>query len=565
VPDPLVPDASAEPGTAKRRAGGVIGVVIAVVFVLTAGSVAVAIYALRGSSESLGRMVPADVDVYVSVNLDPAASQKANVARLASKFPSLHDANGIRGSVESALDDVLHSVSPTLSFQRDVEPWLGSQVVLVADVSHGGRAAFLVASKDDDAAQSALARATSRAGGHWTTAVHGGVTIHVGSGEGTGAEAYAVMDHAAIIGSRGLIESVVDADQGTAPRLTDSASYTRTVSSLPTDRLALVYVNYPSLVKDLQGSGVAPGLFGTVSGGVTPAAYVGLGVALSAESSGVALDVSVPLDRSKLTADDQATLSAPRDPGPLLAWIPAPASFFLAAPRAPINTFLDALDQSPLSADLGRELRRLGVTGPEGLEHHLTGDIVVEGSVGGSGPGGALLLGTDDEAAMQSTLDRLARRFAPKVLASGSSSVTVKSSGTLVARHQRVRVRWDTVIHNGVTIRFATDPAGGSSWMRPAYAVSDGMGIVGTSPEAVQAVLDTKAGGPSIENAPEFVLASEHAGSTQGDVVFLNFRSVMDLFGAGQASSDLRALQSLIVTDHYTSDLITERVFLSIG
>jgi hypothetical protein len=565
VPDPLVPGASAEPGTAKRRAGGVIGVVIAVVFVLTAGSVAVALYALRGSSESLGRMVPADVDVYVSVNLDPAASQKANVARLASKFPSLHDASGIRGSIQSALDDVLHSVSPTLSFQRDVEPWLGSQVVLVADVSHGGQAAFLVASKDDDAAQSALARASSRAGGHWTTAVHGGVTIHVGSGEGTGAEAYAVMDHAAIIGSRGLIESVIDADQGTAPRLTDSASYTRTVSSLPTDRLALVYVNYPSLVKDLQGSGVAPGLFGTVSGGVTPAAYVGLGVALSAESSGVALDVSVPLDRSKLTTDDQATLSAPRDPGPLLAWIPAPTSFFLAAPRAPINTFLEALDQSPLSVQFARELERLGLTGPDGLEHHLTGDIVVEGAVGGSGPGGAILLGTDDEAAMQFTLDRVARRLVPRLLAGENRSDTVTSSGTLVARHQRVRVRWDTVIHNSVTIRFATDPAAGSSWMRPAYAVSDGMGIVGTSPEAVQAVLDTKAGGVSIENAPEFVLAAEHAGSTQGDVIFLNFRSVMDIFGEGQVSSDLRALQSLIVTDHYTSDLITERVFLSIG
>jgi Protein of unknown function (DUF3352) len=565
VPDPLVPDASAEPGTAKRRAGGVIGVVIAVVFVLTAGSVAVAIYALRGSSESLGRMVPADVDVYVSVNLDPAASQKANVAQLASKFPSLHDANGIRGIVESALDDVLHSVSPTLSFQRDVEPWLGSQVVLVADVSHGGRAAFLVASKDDDAAQSALARATSRAGGHWTTAVHGGVTIHVGSGEGTGAEAYAVMDHAAIIGSRGLIESVVDADQGTAPRLTDSASYTRTVSSLPTDRLALVYVNYPSLVKDLQGSGVAPGLFGSVSGGISPAAYVGLGVALSAESSGVALDMSVPLDTSKLTAEDRAILSSQRDAGPLLAWIPAPTSFFLAAPRAPLASLFDAVDQSPFSAGLGQELGRLGISGPDGLEQHLTGDIVVEAGVGGTSPGGAVLLGTDDEAAMQSTLDRLARRFAPKLLASSSSSVSVPSKGKLVVRHGAPRMHWDTVTDDGVTIRFATDPAEGSSWMRPAYAVSDGMGIVGTSPEAVQAVLDTKAGGPSIENAPEFVLAAQHVGTTQGDVVFLNFRSLMDLFGGGQASSDLRALQSLIVTDHYTSDLITERVFLSIG
>jgi hypothetical protein len=101
--------------------------------------------------------------------------------------------------------------------------------------------------------------------------------------------------------------------------------------------------------------------------------------------------------------------------------------------------------------------------------------------------------------------------------------------------------------------------------MRPAYAVSDGMGIVGTSPEAVQAVLDTKAGGASIANAPEFVLAAQHADRAQGDVVFLNFRSVLDLIGEAQASSDLRALQSLIVTDQYTSDLITERMFLAIG
>jgi hypothetical protein len=565
VPDPPVPDASEEPGTAKRRAGGVIGVVIAVVFVLTAGSVAVALYALRGSPETLGRMVPADVDVYVSVNLDPAASQKANVARLASKFPSLHGTSAIRKNVDGVLDEMLDSVSGDLSFRRDVAPWLGSQVVLVADASHGGRAAFLVASKDDDAAQAALAKATSHSGESWTTASHDGVTIHLGSGEGAGAEAFAVLDHAAVLGSRALVESVVDADHGHTARLTASASFMRTVSSLPEDRLGLVYVNYPSLVKELQGSGVAPGLFGTVSGGVSQGAYVGLGVALSAESDGVALDVSVPLYTSKLTAEDRAILSSQRDADPLLAWIPAPASFFLAAPRAPLASFFDAVDQSVLSADLGQELRRLGITGPEGLEQHLTGDIVVEGGVGGPSPGGAVLLGTDDEAAMQSTLDRLARRLAPKLLASSPSSTTVTSKGKLVVRHRAAPVRWDTVTDNGVTIRFATDPAGGSSWLRPAYAVSDGMGIVGTSPEAVQAVLDTKTGGPSIANAPDFVSALQRAGSTEGDVVFLNFRSLMDLVGDGQASSDLRPLQSLIVTDHYTPDLITERVFLSIG
>jgi hypothetical protein len=172
--------------------------------------------------------------------------------------------------------------------------------------------------------------------------------------------------------------------------------------------------------------------------------------------------------------------------------------------------------------------------------------------VGGSGPGGAVLLGTDDEAAMQSALDRLAGRLAPKLLGSASHSVAVTSSGHVIVRHHRVTVHWATVTDNGVTIRYATDPLG-SSGIRPAYAVSDGMGIVATSPEAVQAVLDTKAGGPSIANAPTFVLASRHAGSTKGDVVYLDFWTLADLIGSGGAESgDLHALRSLIVTDHHS-------------
>jgi hypothetical protein len=353
-----------------------------------------------------------------------------------------------------------------------------------------------------------------------------------------------------------MIESVIDADHGNTPRLTDSAGYSQTVSPLPEDRLALVYVNYPSLVKDLQGLGVDPGLFGAVSGGVSPGAYVGLGLALSAESDGLAMDVSVPLDRSKLTPDDLANLSTDRDAGPLLAWVPAPAAILVAAPRAPLGNLFAALDQSAPSAGLSHQLRRLGITGPGGLEQHLTGDLVVEGAV---------LLGTDDEAAMQSALDRLAGRLAPKLLGTGSSSVVTTSSGPVVVRHHRVTVHWATVTDNGVTIRYATGPLG-SSGIRPAYAVSDGMGIVATSPEAVQAVLDTKAGGPSIANAPAFVLAARHVGSTKGDVVYLDIRTLGGMIGSGgNESGDLHALQSLIVTDHHSPDRITERVFLSIG
>ena len=68
--------------------------------------------------------------------------------------------------------------------------------------------------------------------------------------------------------------------------------------------------------------------------------------------------------------------------------------------------FLQTLESTPgLPPGLARELQRLGVTGPNGLESHLTGDLVIEGSQGVSSPAGAILIGTDDEAVMNRAED----------------------------------------------------------------------------------------------------------------------------------------------------------------
>ena len=149
-------------------------------FVLVAGSVAVALFALRGSPDSLGRMAPANSDFYLSVNLDPGLGQKANLSRLASKFPSLRDTGEVRKNVYQALDGMLREVSPGMSFTRDVQPWLGSQVAVVGRIESRGDVAVLIDSKDDQAADAAIAKVAKQSGGTWTTSEHGGVTVHVG-------------------------------------------------------------------------------------------------------------------------------------------------------------------------------------------------------------------------------------------------------------------------------------------------------------------------------------------------------------------------------------------------
>jgi hypothetical protein len=556
-----------EPTSPKRRVGRILGIALALAFVLTAGSVAVALFALRGSPETLSKMVPADVDVYLSVNLDPGLGQKAAAARLASKFPSLRPAE-IRKNLENVLDQMVRSVSSDLSFRRDVEPWLGSQVAVIGRAQENGDVAVLVASKDDGAAEAALARAVSHVGTHWSTTVHAGVTVHVGSRDGAPAGAYALVNHAVVFGSsKSIVESVIDADTGTSPRLTDTASYKQTVASLPASRLALVYVKYPSLVKSLRGASLSPGLFGSVSGGVSLDAYRGLGIAVSAESAGLALDVSIPLDRSKLSPDDLATLSDTRDARPLLAWVPARAFAFVAGPRAPARVFLQTLENTPgLPPGIARELRRLGVTGPNGLETHLTGDLVIEGSQGVSSPAGAMLIGTDDEAVMNRTLERVARLLTSQTVtgaASGRSTAPTSQGYTSAVLTKRTHVRWATLTHDGVSIRYLA--SGGPPGLRPAYAVTRGMGIIASSPEELEAVLDTKAGGPSVAQAPGFVAALSHGGSTEGDIVYLDIGSLVSMLEpAGSVPGDLAPLRTLIVTDHSAAERISERLFLSI-
>jgi hypothetical protein len=126
-------------------------------------------------------------------------------------------------------------------------------------------------------------------------------------------------------------------------------------------------------------------------------------------------------------------------------------------------------------------------------------------------------------------------------------------------------VRWATVTHDGVTIRYMQAGPNLAPGVQPAYAVTDGMGIIATSPEEVEAVLDTKAGAPSAATAPNFVAALSHKGSTRGDVVYVDLESLIGMLGSGgDVPGDLLPLRSLIVTDHYGADLISERVFLSV-
>ena len=81
-------DAPVPPPPARRGRKAVV-IAVAAAVGLAGVAAAASFVALSGSSETLTTKLPADTDVVVTAYLDPAASQKVNLFRLTSAFPTL--------------------------------------------------------------------------------------------------------------------------------------------------------------------------------------------------------------------------------------------------------------------------------------------------------------------------------------------------------------------------------------------------------------------------------------------------------------------------------------------
>ena len=119
-PAPPVPESEAPPA----RKGSRIALVVGIVVVVLAGAVAAgAFFFLRGAPESVLDKVPASADVVVVAHLDPAASQKMNLFRMAEKFPAL----GSEAELTQKLNDTLDSMLTDTGLTHQDLAWVGGE------------------------------------------------------------------------------------------------------------------------------------------------------------------------------------------------------------------------------------------------------------------------------------------------------------------------------------------------------------------------------------------------------------------------------------------------------
>jgi hypothetical protein len=530
-------------------------------FVVVGGIAAMAIVfvALRGTGDVIDQMVPGDSTAYVTIYLDPALKQKLNLRGLVKKFPDLADSAALDRRINELLDQALNDAGLTA---QDIRPWLGSQIAFVVQLdANKPHVAVLVASKDDGKAQAALTKIRTGEEGSqdtWKDEDHGGVSVSVASKRGEPDGAYAIIEHTVLIGDVEAVEAVIDTSQGKTSSIQDSDRFAKAVSSLPEERLALAYVDFGPLIGKLQQALTEEGGFDlsqlSSSFGQLDA-ITGMGATLSAHPDGIALDLAVGFDRSKLSAEQQQIMAEAPQQSSVLAFTPRNTYGLLAATgfRQTVKGYIDEFKR----ADPGGFAQLDAEVGLSRVVDDLSGDFGMEVSPGGPGrvPAGALLIGTSNEAGMRTFLENIADLAADGL---GDEFSTLK----LV--HETYR---------GVDIAYLSSADLSAYGVTPAYAVTKGTAIVGSSLVEMKAIIDAQADGSNVTSAPNLVAATDPGDLSNNGMLYLDLEAIvrdiratigLDALAEFDASGgkNLAPLRALVLITRGDQDLVSLRMFL---
>lgn len=531
TPIPATPPPTEAHGSTTKR---VLALVIAVFVVLGAGGAAFAFMQLRGSSDLLMRQVPAGADVVATIYLDPAASQKLNLFRMTDRFPVLGSESDLTQRLRTLLDQAGRSVG----LDHNDFGWIGSQAAVVVDLPGAStpNIEVLLDVSDLDAAKATLEKGLSgtsaQSGITWHTTLYKGVTVTSSSSAEAGA--YAFVGDTLVLGSTTTgVESIIDTDQGGAS-LADSADFKATSDGLPEGRLAFVYVNVRTLLPLAEAA--LSQFPGATVGGMDMSAFQairGIGMTISAESNGLAMDINEALDPTMLTESQKAAIAEPHD-NPLTPFVPAGAFGLAQAEHvdAMLNAAISQLETA--SPGVSSQLSEVGITGPDGLLSALSGDVTFEVGPGTAGlpASGALILGVKDQTKFDAAVSKL------KDLAASQSTS-----------------KWQAEEYKGATINFLATGDGPSI----AYATFDGVGAIGLGPDSIKALIDARAG-ENITSNPTFTTA-QNAVPSQSAFFFLDLRAALQAAasnapdeGLTQVMRILNPIQAIAIGGENTSD-----------
>jgi hypothetical protein len=536
-----------------------VGVSAAGALVLGAVAVAAVLF-LSQPNPSIEKMVPATHDALVIANLNPSLGQKINLLRAVHSFPD----TSTDAAISSKLDQAFKAAG--LSYTSDVQPWLGGEVGASGKVNFASGTdspfALFATSRDDTKAKALLAKLRSGSLGQkytWRDETYNGISIASGTPTVTSEKpvAYSLVDHVVVAASSAaMIHEIIDTDQGRSARLVDSADFKATMKLLPSDRVGMGYLAGKSLVAGVKKQMAKPSTLGLPALKTVDDlnALQGIGGAVSATSTGVAFDVAVKLDANQLSPATRQAFVSMRRPDVVLRWIPKSSDAFLAIGNLD-QTIKSLLDQYGTDPSVQASTSAIGLTGPQGILPHLTGDLGIEVELGNNSiPSGAILLGTNDSAAMNAFFSKLL------VLAAATSQQTPGAGITRTTYRGTVITSWTSA------------SLGQVPGLAPSYAALDGVGILASSPAEIKAVIDAHAGGSNITADSTYRSASAASLTQPEGIMYVNVARVVSALETlrGSATVDkktaayLAPLKAFMLTATSQAGAALERFFVVI-
>ncbi len=124
------------PPPRRRRRGAIVGAIGAAFAIVLGGGAFAAYQYLNGGGPQPAEALPSDSVAYLRIDLDPSASQKVNALRLLRRVPEFEEATGISSETddlrELMFDTMVEGTDCDLSYDNDIEPWIGDRAGLAA-------------------------------------------------------------------------------------------------------------------------------------------------------------------------------------------------------------------------------------------------------------------------------------------------------------------------------------------------------------------------------------------------------------------------------------------------
>jgi hypothetical protein len=229
---------------------------------------------------SASSLAPATSVIYGEVTLKPEGDQKEAVESIVSKFPGQGSAGDrLQALVDKALKE---SSGPGLSYKTDIEPWLGDEAAFFVTGKNMNDNALLIAAEDEGKALEAIEKTAE---GKITRKSYRDVDYFMDEADDTNTAT--VFDGFVVTGTEAGVKAAIDTSKDGSP-LADSDAYDFATEDVSDDRLGLLFVNSPQLLKNnTNAAATVPDNFKRVF--ETPTV-----VTVDADEDGVAFEGSVP-------------------------------------------------------------------------------------------------------------------------------------------------------------------------------------------------------------------------------------------------------------------------------